>query len=145
MLELTKLPVGYQFHHIGYATKSIEQEQYLFQFLGYQLEGGIFVDSLQGVRGCFLTGTGPRVELLENLPGSEILTPWITSGIKMYHFAYIVENISDAIDWAYGHRAKVIVKPLTSVAFGGKLITFVMFRNGLMLELIEKNNPDHHF
>jgi methylmalonyl-CoA/ethylmalonyl-CoA epimerase len=138
MIDPSKLPDGYQFHHIGYATKSIEQDCSIFHFLGYQIEGDIFTDPLQGVKGVFLTGFGPRIELLENLPNSEILTPWIIAGIKMYHLAYCVEDLPTAIDWARTHRAKIISPPLPSIAFGGKLITFVIFRNGLMLELIEQ-------
>jgi len=134
-----KLPDGYCFHHIGYATQSIENEKYLFRFLGYYPESEDFIDPVQGVKGCFLIGSGPRIELLENLPGRSVLNPWISSGTKMYHLAYVVNCIQSSIDWACSYRAKVIVKPVSSIAFRGSLITFLMFRNGLVLELIENS------
>ncbi len=141
MIELHQLPTGYEFHHIGYAIASIDRERGLFKFLGYQIEGEPFTDTLQGVSGCFLCGPGPRIELLENLPGTDTLTPWINAGVKMYHFAYWVDDISNAIDWSRTQRAKVIVQPVPAIAFGGCHIGFVMFRNGLMLEFIEKMPP----
>ncbi len=133
------LPTGYEFHHVGWATSSIERERTVFESLGWHLEGERFSDPVQGVAGCFLIGPGPRIELLENLPDSQTLTPWTNAGIKMYHFAYQVNNIQSALEWARHHRAKVTVQPVPATAFSGRRISFVMFRNGLMLEFVE--NP----
>lgn len=132
------LPDGYEFHHIGYATKSIARERSQFEALGFRIEGEYFSDPIQGISGCFMVGPGPRVELLENLPGADTLTPWLDAGVKMYHFAYWVDDINQALEWARGQRAKVTVQPVAAIAFGGRRISFVMFRNGLMLEFIEK-------
>ena len=131
------LPVGSVFHHIGYATNSLTIERKFFENLGYVQEGVTFEDSFQGVKGCFLHGTGPRLELLENLPGSNTLTPWLDSGIKIYHIAYQVECLSETIEWAKSLRGKMIVAPVSAVAFGGKKICFFSFRQGPMLEFIE--------
>ncbi len=138
MADLPALPAGYDFHHLGYATTSIEKDASLFQFIGYAQEGADFSDPVQGVAGRFMVGTGPRIELLENLPGSETLTPWLNAGIKLYHFAYEVADIEAALAWAASQRAKTTVFPVPAIAFGGRYIAFVMFRNGLMLEFIEK-------
>jgi methylmalonyl-CoA/ethylmalonyl-CoA epimerase len=132
------MPRGYEFHHIGYATHSVKKEKDIFSFLGYSQEGDGFIDHAQGVSGCFLIGPGPRLELLENLTSSTTLSPWLTSGIKIYHFAYLVDNIIDAIDWSLTQKAKVVSAPTPSIAFQGKKICFVMFRNGLMLEYIDR-------
>lgn len=138
MIDLAALPAGFEFHHVGYATRSIEQERKQFEFLGYRLENDPFVDEVQGVAGCFLLGPGPRVELLENLPGAETLTPWLNAGVKIYHFAYWTDDIDVAIQWARQQRAKVTVPPVAASAFGGRRISFVMLRNGFMLEFIER-------
>lgn len=137
MIELPPIPSGYQFHHLGYATKSINSERSLFEFLGYRLEGDVFTDQQQGVMGCFLVGAGPRIELLENIVGSDTLTPLLSAGIKIYHLAYLVDDVQDAIEWARRQRAKVLVAPVPAQAFGGRPICFVMFRNGLLFEFIE--------
>ena len=136
--DLPVLPRGYDFHHVGYATTSLVRERDFFAFLGYRQEGHSFSDQVQGVAGCFLTGPGPRIELLENLPGGETLTPWLNAGIKIYHFAFLVEDLGGALKWAKTQRARVTVAPVPAVAFSGRHISFVIFRNGLMLEFIER-------
>ncbi len=137
---LNSLPKGYEFHHIGYATESIEKERLLFSFLGYQQDGESFSDAVQGVNGTFMTGPGPRIELLENMPGFETLTPWLSAGVKIYHFAYQVDDtLEAALEWALTQRARITVQPVPAVAFGGRRICFVIFRNGFMIEFIEKN------
>lgn len=139
MADLPRLPNGYTFHHVGYATMSIERECNLFRFLGYQPEGERFSDMAQGIAGCFMTGHGPRIELLENLPGAHTLTPWLDAGTRMYHLGYEVDDVTAAIDWARQQRAKLVVQPVPAVAFGGRRIAFVIFRHGLLLEFIERH------
>ena len=58
------------FHHLGIASEFLEGDARAYAALGYEPEGAEFVDEIQGVRGLFLTGGGPRLELLEPLPGS---------------------------------------------------------------------------
>lgn len=125
------------FHHIGYATTSLLREREFFKNLGYAQEGFDFIDPQQGVLGCFLQGPGPRIELLENLPDSDTLSPWINTGVKMYHLAYQVEDLDKAIDWARSHRGKMTIAPVPAVAFEGRRICFFAFRQGPMLEFIE--------
>jgi methylmalonyl-CoA/ethylmalonyl-CoA epimerase len=131
------LPGSRVFHHIGYATKSVTLERKLFESLGYAQDGATFEDPIQGVKGCFIQGPGPRIELLENLEGSQTLTPWLNSGIKMYHIAYQVEYMDEAIAWAKNLRGKMIIAPVSATAFCGKKICFFSFRQGPMLEFIE--------
>ena len=132
------LPGTAEFHHIGYATTSIEREATFFRTLGYSLEAESFIDTAQGVQGCFMSGLGPRVELLESYLGSKTLAPWVDAGIKMYHFAYMIDDMNACIQWARNQRAIVTVEPIPSVAFDRRLISFVMFRNSLLVEFIEK-------
>ncbi len=135
------LPVTFSderiFHHLGYATTSLSREQEFFENLGYKQEGCDFIDTQQGVRGCFLQGPGPRLELLENLPGSETLTPWLNAGIRMYHLAYLVVDLDKAMAWARRHRGRMTVPPVPATAFDGRRICFFAFRHGPMLEFVE--------
>lgn len=135
--ELT-VPPSLEFHHVGYACSTLETERMFFQCLGYRQDGDEFADPIQGVRGCFMIGVGPRIELLENLPDRSTLTPWIDAGIKMYHLAYLVDGMDDALSWADQSRARVVVSPVPAVAFGGRHIAFVLFRNGQLMEFVER-------
>lgn len=139
------LPADAAFHHIGYATENLERDAALFAALGFVAEGPVFSDATQGIRGLFMTmpaGTGaPRIELLENLPGSSTLTPWLERGVRMYHLAYEVDELVAALALAGTQRARVAVAPVAASGFGGRRIAFVVFRHGLMLEFVERASP----
>jgi methylmalonyl-CoA/ethylmalonyl-CoA epimerase len=128
---------GFEFHHVGYATEAIARARVPFEAMGYRQEGEPFSDPIQGVRGCFLWGGGPRLELLENLPGRETLTPWLSAGVRMYHMAYEVADLEAGLRWGRDQRAKLTVAPVPAVAFGGRRICFFLLRTGFMIELIE--------
>lgn len=135
--DAPRLPPGAAFHHIGYATESVDRDAALFATLGFRVEAEAFVDHTQGVRGLFMVGAGPRIELLENLPGRDTLSPWLGRGVRMYHLAYAVPDLAATLAWATTQRARVAVAPVPAVAFGGRRIAFIVFRHGLMLEFIE--------
>jgi RimJ/RimL family protein N-acetyltransferase len=133
-LQLGKL----EFHHIGVATNGIESEADVFGMLGYVREDTVFEDPQQGVRGVFMKAEGlPRLELLENLPGSSTLNVWINSGIKMYHFAFRIDNIIEAQDVLNRNRIKTI-SPLKMSTYFGSRICFLLLPNRYLIELIEK-------
>ena len=138
-MEYSPIPllVDSEFHHIGYATKSIKQEINFFTCLGYFQESPVFVDENQGIKGCFMVGDGPRIELLENLPSSKTLSPWLKKGINMYHFAYLVNDITFALHQCQLVSSILLSKPTPSVAFDGRKIAFVIFKNNFLVELIE--------
>ncbi|MWV61799.1 VOC family protein [Helicobacter saguini] len=85
------------FHHIGFASKNIENELRIFANLGFDIESS-FVDSTQGVRGIFITKGDFRLELLENLPSSHTLDNYLNGNIKMYHIAFISQDIKKDLD-----------------------------------------------
>lgn len=127
-----------QFHHIGVACNNIETERLGWESLGYVAEGARFEDPLQGVAGIFMTGPGPRIELLEDLPGSETLNPFLRSGTKMYHQAFFVRDLASSLANFQRHKAKVLSGPKPAVAFEGRCVAFVMLPTRLIIELIEK-------
>jgi len=82
----------------------------------------------------------PRLELLENLPESRTMESWLKKGIKFYHYAYLVDDIDESIVlYTNRFRGKLISPKKPSVAFGLRNICFIMFANGFVIELIEKN------
>jgi len=138
MADVPRMPSDFAFHHVGYATRSIDRESPVFESLGYRIESPDFEDGTQGVRGRFLVGNGPRVELLENLAGRTTLDVFLDAGIRAYHFAYEVDAMVDALAFTKSSRAKLTVAPVPAVAFAGRLIAFAVFRNGLIVEWIER-------
>lgn len=125
------------FHHIGVATENIEKEFESYQMLGYRKEGEFFEDHEQGIRGLFIVADGqPRLELLENLSGSTTLDIWIERKVKMYHFAYQVQNIEKVMDIFNKNKIKTI-SPLKISAYFKKRISFLMVSSSFLVELIE--------
>lgn len=131
------LRVPFAFHHVGYACRSIAKARVPFEGLGYYQDGVSFTDPIQGVAGCFLVGAGPRIELLENLEGSNTLSPWLDAGISMYHLAYQVDLLAEGIAWARQRRGKLIVPPAPAVAFEGRPICFIMLPDRFLIEFIQ--------
>jgi len=127
----------FHFHHVGVACRSLQVERVGWESLGYSQEGDAFEDLLQGVAGMFLTGPGPRVELLENLDGSDTITPFLEVGTKMYHQAFEVQHLGDAMTLLQTHRAKVLSPRKPACAFNGREVAFMMMPTRLIIELIE--------
>jgi methylmalonyl-CoA/ethylmalonyl-CoA epimerase len=124
------------FHHLGIACRSIDAEARAWAALGYTRESERFEDPIQGIRGEFWTGPGPRAELLEALPGSAVLAPWLDRGVKIYHLAWEVDDLDAALEEAKDKRGRVVTGPVPAVAFGGRRIAFVAFPSLLLAEYI---------
>ena len=126
------------FHHVGVACTDIDAEAKLFAALGYVAEGAKFEDPVQGVRGRFMAGQSPRVELLQPLGTAPagVLAPWLTHDIKLYHLAYVVPDLAPAIETLRMRGGKLVVAPVPAVAFGGRKIAFLMLPNRLLVDLI---------
>lgn len=126
------------FHHFGIATESIARDEATFLELGYSPESSPFIDEAQGIRGVFMTGPGPRLELLEPFGGSPTLEPWLTSGSRIYHQAFEVDDLAQAVAQVSETKvARLLRKPTPASAFQGRSIAFVMLRNHLVIELIQ--------
>lgn len=128
---------GLDFHHVGYACMDLTRECSHLAVFGYRIEGDVFVDSKQGVKGQFLVGGGPRLELLTNLPDCDSLTGLLKSGAKLYHLGYVAADFDRDIESLRDAGAKVIAPPVQSAYFGTR-ICFLALRNGLVIELIER-------
>ena len=125
------------FHHLGVACDDIAAEIPRFEALGYRCEGAIFRDPIQKVEGAFMTGPGPRLELLAPLDPSSPVTPWMEKGVKYYHQGFEVPSMEEALERMAVRRGKVVEPPAPSVAFDGRSIAFVMLPGMILIELIQ--------
>lgn len=126
------------FHHIGVATSDIKKEQHIFSMLGYKKESEYFEDPEQGIKGVFMIAKNqPRIELLENMENRNTLTYFVESGKKIYHFAYFVDNIDNAISILSNCRIR-IVSPLKMSTYFKNRICFLVLPNKFLIELIER-------
>jgi methylmalonyl-CoA/ethylmalonyl-CoA epimerase len=130
--------VGGSFHHIGIACRDLDSESSDWLAQGYEIEGPDFEDPLQLVRGRFLVGPGPRLELLVGTaPGSPV-DGVIARGGKLYHQAWDVPAFDKAVD-KLSSKVRLIGGPSPAVAFGGRRIAFFLTPAMNLLELIERS------
>ena len=131
--------VGLEFHHVGVACERIDDETEFWTGLGYQAEGEPFVDGEQGIRGRFMTGGGPRIELIEALEGSTTLAPWLKRNTKFYHMGYFADDFDAAFEQIRAQRALVLRAPVQSTYFGAR-IAFLLMPNTAVIEIMERRH-----
>jgi methylmalonyl-CoA/ethylmalonyl-CoA epimerase len=106
--------------------------------LGYARETPDFVDPGLGIMGRFLIGQGVRLELLVEVEGSGVLRPWLRNGTTIYHQAFLVSSLEEAIGRLSGELgAKLVRGPIPAVAFDGRMVAFLMLPGVSLIELIE--------
>jgi methylmalonyl-CoA/ethylmalonyl-CoA epimerase len=127
------------FHHIGVACRRIADDAQQWTALGYVAETATFEDPLQGIRGQFIVGPGPRLELIEDLPDHHSVAPWIKRATKFYHLGFLCPDLESAIGLLESKMARVVRDPQPSVFFGDSRIVFLLMTDGSLIELIESN------
>ncbi len=125
------------FHHVGIACRRLASERESYLALGFKEEGPVFEDPRQQIRGQFLTQGSFRVELLEPTTPESPVHAHLRAGVKMYHQAFTVAALGEAIAELQKTGAHVVVPPTPAVAFGGRSIAFLMLRTTMLIELIE--------
>lgn len=130
--------LGCAFHHIGVACKDFALEQQVWETLGYRQEGAEFEDPQQRIRGRFLVGPGPRLELLVPTSADSPVRGVLQRRTRMYHQAFTTQRFDLALQALEDAGARRLADPVAAVAFKGLRIVFLFLRNGHLLELIEQ-------
>ncbi len=127
-----------QFDHLGIIVKSIEKSVLWYEKLGYEIEGDIFEDHLQQMRGVFLNKKGsPRIELIEDLSDSKVLAKLINSqNGKIYHLAYRVDRLEENLPKLLDELNIRILSPIKPGVFF-KNVCFVFSPEAQIIELVE--------
>ena len=130
---------GVVLHHLGVACRNVAADSAGLERLGFVREGEDFDDRRQGIKGRFLVGPGVRFELLEDLPGSNTLAPWLASRVRIYHQAYLVDDLDSSLARLLAAGARITRPPLPAVAFGGRRVAFAMLPELMLIELVESS------
>jgi methylmalonyl-CoA/ethylmalonyl-CoA epimerase len=129
---------NYIFHHLGIATRSIENCAGVYSRLGYTVSE-IKEEPSQNVRIGFLSKVGsPMLELVEpvssNTPVSNIVK---NSGTTPYHSCYQVENMQDAIDELEELNFRLLFEPIKSEAMEEGLFCYLFSPDIGLIELYQ--------
>ena len=130
---------NYLFHHLGIATRSIENCISIYSKLGYSISD-IRVEPSQNVKICFLSKEGgPLLELVEpqnnDSPVSNIVK---NSGTTPYHTCYQVENLQESLDELEELNFRVLFEPLKSEAMDEGLFCYLFSAEIGLIELYQR-------
>ncbi|MCS3759033.1 VOC family protein [Bradyrhizobium centrosematis] len=126
-----------QFHHLGMACRKIAAELPELAIAGYRPEGPVFEDPIQQVRIQFVSGGGPRLELIEPISAQSPVQGVLKRGSKFYHLAYEVGRFDDAIASFRAQQYLPVSSPAPAVAFEMRRIVFLASATLTLIELIE--------
>jgi methylmalonyl-CoA/ethylmalonyl-CoA epimerase len=129
--------LGCVFHHIGVACRDLDAEAGPWLALGYKIEGADFEDPTQHIRGRFIIGPGPRLELLVPTDADSPITGMLTRGVKFYHQAFVASRFEEVLATLGTLRCKIVADPVPAVAFDSKRIAFLLTPNISLIEIIE--------
>jgi len=129
--------INFSFHHLGYATNSIEKTVVLFQLMGYVPSEKV-TDTIQNVNIVLLSHkNSPFIELVEPIgDNSPVVNIIRKNGVTPYHICYEVEDINKAIYYLRKQGFISIFNPVPAVVFGNRLICYLYNKNIGLIELV---------
>jgi methylmalonyl-CoA/ethylmalonyl-CoA epimerase len=133
-------------HHVGYVVAdAAEALPQWVASLEPQWVSEIFHDPLQKVNVVFLQPAaedGVQVELVAPAGEGSPVAPFLAKGGGLHHLCYEVDSLEDRIATMKRRGAVVIRPPKPAVAFGGRRIAWMVTRERLVLEYVERRLPE---
>lgn len=124
-----------EFHHIGIATKDIEEtKKKIGKFFEIKHISNTVYDPNQDAYLCMITlKDNCKVELING----KVVETILKKRQYLYHTCYTVENIDKVIQELEKDGAFLVSEPKEAVLFNNKKVAFLMWDLGL-IELVEK-------
>jgi methylmalonyl-CoA/ethylmalonyl-CoA epimerase len=129
-------------HHVGFVVPEVASGMEAFvASLGATWDGTVYQDPLQKVKVAFLT-TRPgdaQIELVApDGPDSPVLRFLEERGGGMHHLCYQVDDLEQQMEAMKARGALIMRRPKPAVAFEGRRIAWMLTREKLLVELLEK-------
>jgi len=129
-------------HHIGFVVSSIQEEIEGFtSSVGATWNGEIFDDPLQQVQVTFIqpaSANEAAIELIEPTVDNSPVSRFLERGGGLHHLCYEVDELEEALKLARTRGGLVVKQALPAVAFKGRRIAWVVTRNRLVIEYLER-------
>jgi methylmalonyl-CoA/ethylmalonyl-CoA epimerase len=126
-------------NHVGIVVKNLESygEAYASN-LGLTVDTPIFYDPIQKVRIQFWSDRhGGRLELIEAASEDSPVKRALEKGRGLNHLCYEVDDVDARVQEAV-HRGAILTSQIVpAVAFGGRRIAFLYFRELGLIEFVE--------
>lgn len=141
MLPENPQSIPLRLHHVGFVVNDINTSaQGFIRSLSAIWDGQIFEDKFQKVRVTFLmTGAADaKIELVEPGRGPSPVSKFLERGGGLHHVCYEVVDVEKALDEFKSRDALIVKRPLPAVAFEGRRIAWILTREKLLVELLER-------
>jgi methylmalonyl-CoA/ethylmalonyl-CoA epimerase len=128
-------------HHVGYAVRSIADSLPRWQdSLAPVAVSETFEDPAQSARVIFLEFApgSTLLELVEPLGADTPLARFLSKGGGLHHLCFEVDDLDAHIREMQGKKAFLVRHPRPAVAFGGRRITWMITREKLLVEYLER-------
>ena len=131
-------------HHVGYVVASIADSMPGFAaVLGGAPFSPTIEDEIQRVRVAFLGVAGqPQIELIEPATSDSPVRKFLESGGGLHHLCYELENIEEELARQQKLGGVVIRRPRPARAFDGRRIAWIVTKQNLLIELLERTKPE---
>ncbi|MEO8051852.1 MAG: VOC family protein [Acidobacteriota bacterium] len=131
-------------HHVGYVVPSIAESLARWSAtLSVVSVSDPFDDEIQRARVVFLqfASGGTTLELVEPLPGDSPVLRFLQKGGGLHHLCFEVDDLEEHIRLMKTHQALLLRKPQPAIAFGGRHIAWMVTRDKLLTEYLERPRP----
>lgn len=130
-------------HHIGYVVSSIaEGLQRWESALFAQSVSARYADHIQKATVLFLElPDGVKLELVEPLTSDSPVNGFLSKGGGLHHLCFEVGSLTQQIQHMRKQHAVLVRRPQPAVAFGGRRIAWMMTRDRMLVEYLERNAP----
>jgi len=129
-------------HHVGYAVAEIEPAAAIyFKRFGYQACTPVIHDPLQTAYVQFfrLPGDQTYLEFVAPDGPNSKLSNAVANRIALNHLCFAVDDIEEATESLRKTGMVVVSKPVPAVAFGGRRISWLLGRDCVPIELVERS------
>ncbi|HZR63529.1 MAG TPA: VOC family protein [Terriglobales bacterium] len=130
-------------HHLGVVVQSIPAiaEQFALS-MSARWDGQIIHDPLQQVRVAFfrpLDARNPVFELVEPASETSPVSNFLKKRVGLHHVCYETDNLESALRRAVHVGFVTVSAPQPAVAFEGRRIAWVISKNRLLIEFLERH------
>lgn len=128
-------------HHIGIVVRGIDEfRSFYVDLLQYRERTPVIHDPIQTafVQFFSIQGADHYIELVAPDSESSKLQEACRKGKTLNHLCYSCGNIAAMVSFMKDSGCFVIQKPVPAVAFDGRLIAWLMSKDGLLIEIVER-------
>jgi methylmalonyl-CoA/ethylmalonyl-CoA epimerase len=133
-------------HHVGFVVPSILDEiANLAESIGAYWDETVWHDPLQKATVAFLrtsSADDALIELVEPAAEGSPVVQFLHKGGGLHHLCYEVEDLGACLKTARISGSVVVRRPRPAVAFGNRRVAWVLTRQKLLLEYLERNDSN---